>query len=61
MPSHHGSTADDWPEDRLAHDEPSSSGHRHSKRRAHYHEKGLNTGVRIMGACHDNPVLCDNS
>ncbi|RAH69469.1 putative UDP-glucose,sterol transferase [Aspergillus aculeatinus CBS 121060] len=48
MPSHHGSTADDWPEDRLAHDEPSSSGHRHSNRRAHYHEKGLNTGVRIM-------------
>ncbi|PYH76778.1 UDP-glucose,sterol transferase [Aspergillus uvarum CBS 121591] len=48
MPSHNGSTASDWPEDRLAHDEPSSSGHHRSNRRAHYHEKGLNTGVRIM-------------
>ncbi|PYH43031.1 putative UDP-glucose,sterol transferase [Aspergillus saccharolyticus JOP 1030-1] len=59
MPSDNGPTADDWPDERHLHDEPSTSGHHRNNRRAHYHEKGLNTGVRIMVAslCSDDGRL----
>ncbi|GKZ31574.1 hypothetical protein AbraIFM66950_000147 [Aspergillus brasiliensis] len=48
MPPHQdGPSADDWPEEHLTQQTTNSTSHGRS-RRAHYHERGLNTGVRVM-------------
>lgn len=51
MPHQDGPTADDWPDEHLTEQTTNSTGHGRTPRRAHYHERGLNTGVRVMGAC----------
>eukprot|EP00136_Aspergillus_niger_P006113 XP_001397020.2 UDP-glucose,sterol transferase [Aspergillus niger CBS 513.88] len=48
MPHQDGPTADDWPDEHLTEQTTNSTGHGRTPRRAHYHERGLNTGVRVM-------------
>ncbi|GLA28773.1 UDP-glucose,sterol transferase [Aspergillus phoenicis ATCC 13157] len=48
MPHQDGLTADDWPDEHLTEQTTNSTGHGRTPRRAHYHERGLNTGVRVM-------------
>ncbi|PYH38101.1 putative UDP-glucose,sterol transferase [Aspergillus neoniger CBS 115656] len=48
MPHQDGPTADDWPDEHIAQQTTNGAGHGRNPRRAHYHERGLNTGVRVM-------------